>query len=169
MLFMPRGAYVILLEPQDLPSKGSDRKGKVPLYRAEAVEREREVMRAVRGLARAAGLHLAVVACPVELADGEGAGAAPRLVCGTQLLADAVAWAASDVYTWRNLPGPGGNPTALNLADSIPGSGLATKEAVGGVQTVAGVREHAGELGQGPLPALPAMAQWSLVPRWGMR
>lgn len=131
MAFMPRGAYVILLEPQDLPNLSSDRKGEVPLYRAEFIEREREVMRAVRGLARAAGLNLAVVACPVEFEErGSTVVAAPHLMCSTQPIADAVAWAASHVYRWRNLPGPGGSPRAVNVADSIPGSGLQGREAV---------------------------------------
>lgn len=131
MPFMPRGAFVILLEPQDLPSDGLRRKREVPLYTAEVIGREQEVMRAVRGLARAAGLNLAIVACPVELAGSDGVPVdAPQLVCGTQPIADAVSWAASRVFTWRNLPGPGGSPTPVGLADTIPGSGLRSKEAV---------------------------------------
>jgi len=84
----------------------------------------------VRGLARAAGLNLAVVACPVELVSGDGESPAPEMVCGTQAVADAVSWAASRVYTWQNLPGPGGRLRARDWASAIPGSGLQSKETV---------------------------------------
>lgn len=100
MPFVPRGAFVILLAPHSTPSNVQDpREQKGRVHRAAAVEHHPEVMRAVRGLARAAGLHLAVVACPVESvgSDSDGTPGAPEMVCGTQALADAVSWAASQV------------------------------------------------------------------------
>jgi len=112
----------------------------------------------VRGLARAAGLNLAVVACPVELVSGDGESPAPEMVCGTQAVADAVSWAASRVYTWQNLPGPGGRLRARDWASAIPGSGLQSKETVEEFQAWAGVCEQAGELGARPAPTLPALA-----------
>jgi len=137
--------------------------------RAAAVELQQETMRAVRGLARAAGLNLAVVACPVELVGGDGESASPEMVCGTQAVSDAVSWAASRVYTWHNLPGPGGGQRATDLTTVVPGSGLRSQAAVEEFRAWQEFVSTKGKWVRDTIPALPALALPRYLCCWDLR